>query len=140
MNRLASLLPAVLLALINPKSHGTSFTGLGDLPGGDFFSNAWAVSSDGSVVVGASTSSGVSEAFRWTRGGGMVGLGDLPGGDFASTARDVSADGSILDFLRVDQFGGIRGTFPWTGSALNGVTLAALALLTLLAHRRRRRA
>jgi probable HAF family extracellular repeat protein len=74
--------------------------GLGDLPGGGFHSFANAVSGDGSVIVGASTStaSGISdfEAFRWTQATGMVGLGDLPGGNFASTATAVSADGSII--------------------------------------------
>ncbi|HEX6962932.1 MAG TPA: hypothetical protein VF175_13765 [Lacipirellula sp.] len=73
---------------------------LGDLPGGGYYSFANAVSADGSVIVGASTStaSGVSdlEAFRWTAGGGMVGLGDLPGGRFDSFATGISANGSIV--------------------------------------------
>ena len=53
---------------------------LGDLPGVNFLSDAQAVSADGSVVVGGSSSGGTLEAFRWTEGGGMVGLGLLPGG------------------------------------------------------------
>ena len=58
--------------------------GLGDLPGGDFYSQGWGVSADGSVVVGRSNivSSLGMEAFRWTEAEGMVGLGDLPGGFF----------------------------------------------------------
>jgi probable HAF family extracellular repeat protein len=73
--------------------------GLGDLPGGGFEGYAEAVSTDGSVVVGMSSSaaSGTSyEAFRWTQAGGMVGLGGLPGGMGHSTAHAVSADGSVV--------------------------------------------
>lgn len=50
------------------------FQGLGDLPGGNIFSQAAGVSADGSVVVGQSNSASGGEAFRWTAGGGMVGL------------------------------------------------------------------
>ena len=59
------------------------FHGLGDLDGGDFYSEAHGVSADGLVVVGRakSTTSGSSyEAFRWTAGTGMVGIGYLSGG------------------------------------------------------------
>ena len=74
-----------------------SFMGLGDLPGGDFFSQANAVSGDGSVVVGFSRSaSNEYEAFRWTEADGIVGLGDLPGGNFSSIANAVSYDGSVI--------------------------------------------
>lgn len=73
--------------------------GLGDLPGGSFFSRAFAASADGSVVVGVSDSGPLAEddeAFRWTSTGGMVGLGDLLGGGFSSAALDTSADGSVV--------------------------------------------
>jgi len=70
--------------------------GLGDLPGGTFFSVAHGVSSDGSVVVGKGTSASGVEAFRWTSGHGMVGLGDLTGGSFSSEALGASADGSVV--------------------------------------------
>ena len=71
-------------------------TGLGDLSGGSFFSSSFGASSDGSVVVGESTSGSGPEAFRWTSGGGMVGLGNLPGGGFFSRALGVSSDGSVV--------------------------------------------
>jgi probable HAF family extracellular repeat protein len=65
--------------------------GLGDLPGGDSFSDAFGISADGSVIVGWSNSGlGGNEAFRWTEADGMVGLGEL------GFAWDVSADGSII--------------------------------------------
>ena len=73
-----------------------NFQGLGDLPGGDFYSHAFDVSADGSTVVGWSRSASGYEAFRWTSASGMVGLGDLSGGNFYSEAYGVSADGSTV--------------------------------------------
>src|SRR5437764_13407759 len=88
------------LALVLPTVARAGFTGLGDLPGGNFFSQATKVSPDGSFVVGHSSSAasgpGSNEAFRWTAAGGMVGLGDLPGGGFSSNGYGVSANGSVV--------------------------------------------
>jgi probable HAF family extracellular repeat protein len=68
---------------------------LGTLPGG-YFSGAQAVTPDGSIVVGeSSTGIDTTEAFRWTQASGMVGLGNLPGGN-RSTAFALSADGSVI--------------------------------------------
>ena len=58
------------------------FQGLGDLPGGGFNSEAYAIAADGSAVVGQSKGDfplSEWEAFRWTSDAGMTGLGDLPG-------------------------------------------------------------
>lgn len=75
----------------------TGMVGLGDLQGGDYWSDARGVSADGSVVVGMSLNATSNfEAFRWTSGTGMVGLGDLPGGGFDVRANDVSADGNVV--------------------------------------------
>lgn len=64
---------------------------------GTGFSDAYAVSDDGTVVVGdASSDNGIIEAFRWSQSEGMQGLGDLPGGTFNSNAFGVSADGSVV--------------------------------------------
>ena len=93
-----------------------SFTGIGDLPGGDFQSTATAVSGDGSVVVGYSSNSATGfEAFRWTEAEGIVGLGDLPGGEFRSFADGVSEDGSVV-VGRGDNGLGFSGeeSFRWT--------------------------
>jgi probable HAF family extracellular repeat protein len=68
---------------------------IGDL-GGEERGKANAVSADGSVIVGLSTSELGLEAFRWTASGGMVGIGDIPDGRFGSEATDVSADGSVV--------------------------------------------
>jgi probable HAF family extracellular repeat protein len=55
-------------------SPGGTMIGLGDLPGGGFYSLGLGVSSDGAVVVGQGEIAGGMEAFRWTQGTGMVGL------------------------------------------------------------------
>jgi len=87
---------------------------LGDLPGGEARSEAYAVSGDGSTVVGISVSASGIEAFRWTRAEGMVGLGDLPGGNFSSYAFGVSADGSVV--VGISYSAKNREAFRWTES------------------------
>ncbi len=77
-----------------------SFTGLGDLEGGNVLSAAYGVSTDGSVVVGYSHSSfglvNGDQAFRWTQKTGLEALGELAGGGTGSVARAVSGDGTIV--------------------------------------------
>lgn len=70
---------------------------LGDLLGGGG-AMAYAVSADGSRVVGSAKSSTGSEAFVWDAIDGMRGLGVLPGGELdpASVATGISADGMIV--------------------------------------------
>ena len=77
-------------------AQAASFTPLGDLPGDAFFSTGQAISADGNVVVGPSSSASGGEAFRWTAAGGIKGLGDLPGGPFNSYALGVSGDGRVV--------------------------------------------
>jgi probable HAF family extracellular repeat protein len=93
-----SALAVTLVAISCMDAHAQmTFTPLGDLPGGFFYSRVRGISADGSAVVGTSRSaSGTGDAFRWTSGGGIVGLDDLPGGTFFSEAHDVSADGSVV--------------------------------------------
>jgi probable HAF family extracellular repeat protein len=93
-----------------------TFTGIDDLPYGECFSAAHAVSADGSVVVGHSDSGGMfeDEAFRW-EDGVMTGLGTIPSLGLASIARAVSADASVI----VGHIGGSSifappvGAFVW---------------------------
>lgn len=60
-------------------------------------SAAYAISADGSTVVGESANSdGNPEAFRWTAAEGMVGLGWIASGGGGSGAHAVSADGSVV--------------------------------------------
>ena len=90
-------LSLIISLLMYRNVNAAYFIGLGDLPGGSFYSEAHSVSADGSVVVGRGTSeSGPAEAFRWTSRTGMVGLGDLPGGRSNSQAFGVSADGKVV--------------------------------------------
>jgi len=94
-----SLAIIVALSSIVPSSaHASpfSFKGLGELPGGIFWSGADGISADGSVAVGFDHSASGQEAFRWTSAGGMVGLGDLPSGVFSSRAHGASADGAVV--------------------------------------------
>ena len=59
-------------------------------------SQASAISSDGTVVVGmTTTTAGNRQAIRWNAQQGMVGLGFIPGGT-ASTATAVSANGAVI--------------------------------------------
>lgn len=87
-----------------------TMVGLGDLPGGPFYSGASAVSSDGLVIVGEGKSDSGREAFRW-QDGTMVGLGDLPGGDFSSHAYGVNADGTVIVGVGYSTAG--RRPFRW---------------------------
>ena len=88
--------------------------GLGDLAGGGFISDASATNSDGSVVVGFSSSANGTEAFRWTQAGGMAGLGDLDGGAFSSFAYATSSDGSVV--IGFGTTAGGQEAFRWTQS------------------------
>jgi len=94
-----------------------SFQGLGDLPRGIFKSHAYAVSADGSTVVGEGESRYGAEAFRWTQAGGMVGLGYLSNLYAQSQAYGVSADGSVVVGVSKVSIGtGTAGfeAFRWT--------------------------
>jgi probable HAF family extracellular repeat protein len=79
------------------RAEGLFFGGLGYLPGGsNTSSSANAVSAEGFVIVGVSTSANSEqEGFRWTSATGMVGLGFLPGGA-SSAANFVSDDGQVI--------------------------------------------
>jgi probable HAF family extracellular repeat protein len=88
--------------------------GLGDLPGGEFSSDAWDVSGDGSIVVGVGiTDTAESEAFRWTTETDMVGLGFLPGGSGFSGATSISNNGAVI--VGTSESTGLeRLAFRWT--------------------------
>jgi len=100
----------------------TGMAGLGDLQGGNYWSDAGGVSADGSVVVGWSyNASFENEATRWTAADGMVALGYLPKLEFPGAgAADVSDDGSVV----VGNSGTDTGTeaFRWTsGGGMMGL-------------------
>jgi hypothetical protein len=90
---------AALLGVCVARGDRSYFIPLGDLPGGDFESNAYGISGDGATVVGAgSTTYGwfPNAAFRWTGEDGMQELGDFDGGRYESEATQVSADGTVV--------------------------------------------
>lgn len=94
-----------------PAQAGPSFTGLGDLAGGEYKSSVSRISADGTTVVGYSVTADGEEPFRWTWSGGMQGLGVIPrepNTALNSNAIGVSADGSI-----VVGYSHTRG-FSWT--------------------------
>lgn len=89
--------------------------GLGRLPGGEQ-SWAFAVSADGSTIVGSSATStpDESQAVRWTAAGAIESLASLPGKrSFSrSKAHDVSADGAVIVGSVWDEKG--TEAFRWT--------------------------
>jgi probable HAF family extracellular repeat protein len=92
-NRFNALLSACVMSLIATAGWSQSLTWLGGCRAAG--SEAYAVSADGSVVVGwAYNAAGQPRAFRWTASGGMQDLGTL-GGDW-SYANGVSADGAVV--------------------------------------------
>jgi probable HAF family extracellular repeat protein len=101
------------LCALSSSAYATeaTFAPLGDLEGGIFRSFAYAVSADGSVIVGESVSAHGYEAFRW-ESGGMTGLGLPTGLAASSVARGVSADGAIV--VGWDQLGNYSHPFRWT--------------------------
>jgi probable HAF family extracellular repeat protein len=113
---------SVVVLINTAHAQVASFTGLGDLPGGYYFSDAKGISGDGTTVVGISTSFNTSgsgyEAFRWTLNDGIVGLGDLAGGQFDSWSSNVSQDGDqVVGFSTISEYtvpGGTRvEAFLW---------------------------
>ena len=98
--------------------------GVGDLPGGSFYSLALAISGDGHVVVGESESASGIEAFRKDLATGvMIGLGDLPGGSFHSRANGASHDGSVVVGESTTMATGDTSPFRWTaGSGMVALT------------------
>lgn len=124
----------LMFALVS-SANGAIFTGLGDLPGGQNFSTATAISADGSTVVGYSDTTAGYEAFRWNAITGMTGLGDFAGGDFDSVAYGVSANGSVIvgygTVASTATFRtGMLRAFRWTSSG----GMASLGIGESIAH------
>ncbi|WP_200276023.1 hypothetical protein [Haloferula rosea] len=77
---------------------------LGDLSGGGLFSEANAISNDGTVIVGGGQHGAGNEGVVWTNGV-ISSIGDFDGGDTASLLTDVTADGTIAVGQGTDALG-----------------------------------
>jgi len=111
---LAVALACTAAFAIHPAQAADTFTGLGTL--GGTYSEAFDVSADGSVVVGAGYIAGNAaiHAFHWT-GGVMSDLGTLAGTDSRATA--VSADGAVVVGYNTTAGGVTSRAFRWTSGA-----------------------
>lgn len=132
-----SLVAIVISSLIPAAAQTASFEGLGQVPGAMIGAGTFAsaISSDGSTIVGYAwvcpnggtdcSSSGKTEAFRWTAANKYVVLGDL-GNEIGSMGLAISANGSVIvgnapagenDF----------GAFRWTaGKGMVGLPVSVL--------------
>ncbi|MHC4797676.1 MAG: hypothetical protein ACYTF1_13615 [Planctomycetota bacterium] len=120
--RFRTIVTALSFVIISHSSaYGAAFfQGLGDLPGGEFSSVAYAISDDGSTVVGMSVSTNGHTAYRWTKDSGMIGLGDLPEWGPARYAHGVSADGSVVVGV------GITKVWQWTFLLMDQLSWASV--------------
>lgn len=78
-------------------------THLGDLPGGNDFTNATAINNLGQVVGGSSAEQG-TRATLW-QNGTITDLGDLPGGNDFSYANGINDLGSVVGYSSVTTAG-----------------------------------
>ena len=77
----------------------TGMIGLGDLPGGRYYSEGHGINDLDQVVGFSRSDSGNGddqEAFLWDPANGMVGLGDLPGGYWVSIANDINNASEVI--------------------------------------------
>jgi uncharacterized membrane protein len=100
----------------------TEIVTLGFLPGFENESGAYAISADGSTIVGYSRGDEGSQVFRWTSEAGMVGLDLLPGAT-SGVAFDVSADGTTIV--------GATDLGPFVWDPTNGMRLLGQVLTEL---------
>lgn len=125
MRHLVTLVTIVFLLVPSVFAQKASIEGLGHLQD-TFFNLSYgnAVSSDGSVVVGISTSehegAWTMEAYRW-EDGEMTGLGFLSGENFFSNAYGVSADGTIVVGLTTSDTGDPNEAFRWENGEMTGL-------------------
>jgi len=94
-----------------------TITNLDVLPGGSStYAYATAISANGQVVTGYSSSSAGQRAFRWTAVGGMQSLGVLSGFASSSTGIALSADGAVVTGASAATGGNLARAFRWTAA------------------------
>jgi len=125
-------------------SQAQGLQALGDLPGGSVFSTAYGANSDGSIVVGNSSTTTNEQAFVWTESSGMIPLRQclsangvsVPAGWTLARAYGISADGSTVVGLGTNPSGNAEG-FVATVPSPAGLSLAIPACALALFRRRR---
>ena len=112
LSKFTSVCVSIVLASITREAHAQALVGLGFLPGRTS-STAAAISSDGHVVVGNSTSPSGTHAYRWTAAGGMEDLLSYNSSD--TWAYGVSGDGAVVAGKSSVQ-GDLRWGSRWTST------------------------
>lgn len=120
MRHLTTYLALTLASATALHAQPASFQRLGVLgtdPNGTTSSFANAVSSDGQVVVGLSSSgTRVQEAFRWTTATGMTVLGGFEAPAYANRAEGVSPSGLVVGVGTLTRTG-FNQAFTWSAGA-----------------------
>ena len=122
-------------------------SGLGDLSGGNFFSQAYDASGDGSVVVGYSYTDVGIEAFVWTETDGMLSLRNIlsaQGSDLSywqkiDRALSISADGNTIVGYGINQFGDDEGFIAYINSVPEPNSTFFIFIGLVVANLRRQR-
>jgi len=83
--------PPAPVAVVQQALQGATFTGIGDLPGGEFLSEARDVDAAGERVVGIAAGVAGRQAVVWTRAAGLLSLDD---GE--SAAHGISDSGCVI--------------------------------------------
>ena len=94
----------------------TGMVGLGDLPGGNSESFAYAVSGDGATVAGESGSIHMDEAFIWAEKTGMTSVPGMPDGGMHTYGIALSTDGSTLVGYYYGEQPASLYSFSWTAT------------------------
>ncbi len=105
------------------EARAATFFGLNDLPGGAFSSSATAVSANGAVVAGfSSTNLAGGEAFLWQDSVGMAALGVISSGPVTpgSAANGISGDG-VTVVGRASSANSSNIAFRWTPLGMVGL-------------------
>jgi hypothetical protein len=90
---------------------------------GDSASQGFGVSTDG-VAFGRSVRTGASQAFSWTRGGGIIGLQNLAGRSFC-VSNSSSSNGAIAGTCGTTLFGSSRLPVIWQSGIASQLPLPA---------------